>query len=280
MECKRRFRAKSTHGSLYFVDTTDIEEEFDGFEGQMKTAFSGMQHIVDLSHTLPEPLKSLEKFQIYLLVPFLAVMLGLQLWGVYTTSLRASEEEVKDATLGTSRWLVENGIIGQADIADSAASNYTSISSTNSATIATGPELVAQTVVSDDGTDDNEWLDIWIAIQTYVTTVLQIVLAFLITQVKAMVYLMNFQIGILESRVNKELRQAVGGVFETVFKKGFSAVKKKFLDLVRKIDKIESHINQMKSKIPGEVNIPGNHVLNIPTNIPSPGGFLGIFGRK
>jgi hypothetical protein len=91
--------------------------------------------------------------------------------------------------------------------------------------------------------------------------------------------LINTQIAILERRVNKELRKAVGGVFDKIFRKGFGMVKQKFLVLIRKIDKIEGPINKVKSKIPGGVNIPSGLASNIPK--PQKGGsFLGMFGKK
>lgn len=241
----------------------------------MKKAFTGMQDVVDLRRTFPEPLKSVEKFQIYVMVPFLAVMLGLQLWGVYTTAQRGSNKDVEDAILGTARFLVEDGSINL--------SNTTMIDgewmlNATSETLAPTSSVVDEAADVSGDSDDNEWLNMRIAIQTYVTTVLQIVLAFIITQVRAMVLLINSQIGVLEGRVNKKLRIAVGDVFETIFKKGFGIVKEKFLTLIRKIDKIEGPINEIKSKIPGGGSLPGNLADKIPAKIPSVGGFLGKFG--
>jgi hypothetical protein len=208
-----------------------------------------MQQAVDFSRDLPAPLQSVHKFQLYIMVPFLAVMLALQLWGVYTTTQKLQGGAMNGAD--AARMLVENS------------ENVT----------------MAPTMASTPSEDlEEQFLGIWVAIQSYVSTVVQIVVAFLITQARAMTFIINSQIGVLEGRVNKELRKAVGDVFEKIFQKGFGAVKDQFLKLVKKVDKIEGPINKIKSKIPG-----GN--INLPTKvtdkIPKPGGgFLSKFGKK
>jgi hypothetical protein len=232
-----------------FLDPSDIEKKFNDFEGELKTGFSGMQQAVDFSKDLPLPLQSIEKYQLYIMMPFLAVMLALQLWGVYVTS-QTIQVSVVDGT-DDGRMLVES------------AENVTMT-----------PSLSPTT------NDDMEQMfsEIWFAIQSYISTVIQIVLAFLLTQARAMAAIINSQIALLEGRVNKELRKAVGDVFEMIFQKGFSAVKDQFLVLVRKIDKIEGPINEIKSKFPVEnLNLP----TNITDKIPKVGGsFLGNFGNK
>ena len=55
------------------------------------------------------------------------------------------------------------------------------------------------------------------------------------TQASAMALIVNWQLTILEGRVNKELRRAVGDVFEKIFQKGFGAVKSQFLKLLKKV---------------------------------------------
>jgi hypothetical protein len=184
-----------------------------------------MQQAVDFSKNLPAPLQSIEKYQLFIMMPFLAIMLSLQLWVVYATSQN-----------------IQNG---------------------------------SQT------TNDNMEqlsLEIWIAIQSYVSTVSQIVLAFLLTQTRVMAAIVNSQIALLEGRVNNQLRKAVGEVFETIFQKGFGAVKEQFLILVRKIDKIDGPVNDIKAKFPVEnINLP----TSISDNIPKMGGsFFGQFGNK
>ncbi|KAG7353749.1 hypothetical protein IV203_003104 [Nitzschia inconspicua] len=235
-------------------DTSDIEEKFNDFERQLKTGFEGMQHAVDISRDLPAPLQSIQKFQLYIMGPFLAVMLALQLWGIYTAT-----QKIQDGAIGAmddERMLVETG------------NNVTVVASM-------APTLAP---TSSDHDMEAQLAAIWLAFQSYVSTVVQIIVAFLLTKARAMAAIINSQIAILEKRVNEELRKAVGDVFENIFQKGFGAVKVQFLKLVKKIDKIQGPINQLKAKIPGgDINIP----TNVMDKIPKAGGsFLGKFGKK
>jgi hypothetical protein len=241
------------------ADVSDIEEKFDEFERQFKTGFDGMQQAVDLSKDLPHPLTSIENYQVYVVVPFLCLCLLLQLWGVYATSRRTSEKFELDSV----RFL--------ADINENVTNN--TLTSSADGTV--------------DYTDDYTgrrsylWFEICIAIQTYCTTVLQIALAFVVTQAKVMASWVNSQIFILERRVNRELKDAVGDVFESIFHQGFRAVRDKFLDVSRKLDKIEVHINGVKSKIPTGVHLPDSMTSSITEALPSPSGsILGMFGKK
>ena len=168
-----------------------------------------MQDAVDLSKDLPEPFKSVEKYELYFVMPFLAVMLILQLWGVYMTCHTETSSDLSDAKnvtiVDSIRFLQDNPTNVEIQMADS---------------------------TTDPNDWSVQWFEIRIAIQTYLTTLLQIGLAFLVTQVKIMVSLINSQIDLLEKRINKHLRSAVGDVFEDIFHKGFGIVKEKFLVLV------------------------------------------------
>jgi hypothetical protein len=187
-----------------------------------------MKGMVDLSRSLPAPLQSLAKFQIYIVYPFLAVMLILQLVGVYTS--QATNGEVIVLTNATARILFEDD-----DDFVSKLTNSVDIDSTSA--------------FGEEESDENEWLLMWFAIQSYLTTALQIIIAFLMTQARTMVALANMNIDKLEKNVNDKLKAAVGDVFESIFQKGFGAVKAKFLDLVRKVDKIEQPLLKAQAQM-------------------------------
>jgi hypothetical protein len=254
-------------------DTADIEDTFNGFESNLEKGFDRMQQVVVLSRDLPKTLQSIEKYQLYILVPFLAVMLGLQLWGVYAISHRGGDvpgdrSSVSNAvrllivTFGNSSGLEENAVVAIGDVRN------TSVADIN--------EVAGPVSEETPGWIENR-SEILTAFQAYVTTVVQIVLAFLITQASVMAILINSQISILERRVNRELRKEVGDVFDDIFKKGFGMVKQKFLVLIRKLDKIEGPINQVKSKIPGGGDLPSSFMSSIPRPT---GSFLGMLGKK
>lgn len=181
-----------------------------------------MQGVADLSRSLPAPLQSIAKFQVYIVAPFLAVMLILQLIGAYHISQGMPEESVAD---------------------DFVAFNETSFRS-----LVTNSTDLDSTVI---GSVTKEWSLLWIAVQAYLTTASQVILVFLVTQARVIVALANLNIARLEKSLNLKLKAAIGDTFESIFEKGFGAVKTKFLDLVHKIDLIEQPLRKVQESIPG-----------------------------
>ncbi len=100
---------------------------------------------------------------------------------------------------------------------------------------------------------DKEWFLLWTAVRTYITAVGQILLAFLLTQMHNLIFFLNKQIGVFEGNINKELRRTVGGVFEDIFRRGFKIAKSKFLDLLKKVNKLEEPIEKLKAAFPDVV---------------------------
>ncbi|GAX28776.1 hypothetical protein FisN_25Lh166 [Fistulifera solaris] len=103
---------------------------------------------------------------------------------------------------------------------------------------------------------DREWHLLWIAVQTYITAVIQILLAFLLTLTHSLVFFLNKEIGVFEANINTELRRTVGGVFEDIFRSGFKLVKSKFLDLLKKVNQLEAPIEKLKAKFPDVLENP------------------------
>ncbi|GAX18182.1 hypothetical protein FisN_25Hh166 [Fistulifera solaris] len=103
---------------------------------------------------------------------------------------------------------------------------------------------------------DKEWYLLWTAVQTYITAVGQILLAFLLTQLHSLVFFLNQEIGVFEGNINQELRRTVGGVFEDIFRRGFQLVKAKFLDLLEKVNQLEAPIEKLKAKFPDVLENP------------------------
>jgi hypothetical protein len=220
-----------------YADVSDIEDFFDGSENQLIGAFEGMKGLVDFSCSLSAPLQSLPEFQIYTVVPILAIMLILQLVGVYHTS-QAMHEKVVVLANETARLL-----LSQDDDFVSTVTNLVDIDST----VAFGEEE----------SDENEYLLMWFAIQSYLATALQIAIAFLMTQARAMAALANMHIDMLERKVNDQLKAAVGGAFESLFQKGFGTVKAKFLVLVHNVDRIEQPLRQVQEQFGAGADILG-----------------------
>ena len=208
-----------TRHSLIFTDISDIERSFDGYEDTLKGAFTGLQGVADLSRSLPAPLQSITNFQLYIVAPFLAVMLVLQLLGAYHSSRGIQDNVVATPDEASVRYLATNSTLDMASM-----------------------ELGSEVM--------KEWSLLWAAVQSYLIATLQIAIAFLMTQSRAIVALVNFNIGVLEANINSNLKAALGDCFESIFVMGFGAVKIKFLDLVHKIDLIEQPLRKVQESVP------------------------------
>jgi uncharacterized protein (UPF0335 family) len=194
-------------------------------------------------------------------------MLGLQLYGVYVTARTMTSHE-EDTSAAAARFLMADE-----GSDDGAALNGTTLSPVSmTASPSFAPSFPPSTTTE---YNEHELSDIWIAIQTYIATVVQIVIAFLLTQVRTMAAFLNSQISIMEGNINKQLEEQVGDIFEETFHKGFNAIRDKFLILVRKLDKLEGPINQVKNKVPG------GDLGKVAAGFQSAGGsLLGRFGKK
>jgi hypothetical protein len=203
-----------------------------------------MQNMVDLSKSLPAPFQSLFKFQLYVLVPFLAVMLGLQLYAVYQTTTTTNNHDKGMMDHGVDTDFVNRMLTYIQD--DGAVDEWVKVFNQTM-------NQLNMTDYSDDSTTTSEeqWRLMWLSVQTYLATVLQIVIAFVVTQTRVIVGFLNSNIGIVEGKVNRQLKRAVGDVFTDIFQTGFGAVKAKFLSLVRKLDRVEVEARKLKDKIPG-----------------------------
>lgn len=64
-----------------------MRRSFDGFHKKLQTGFTSARSAIDVSRSLPSPFQSAENFELYIVIPYLAVMLAIQLFGVYITTL-------------------------------------------------------------------------------------------------------------------------------------------------------------------------------------------------
>lgn len=96
----------------------------------------------------------------------------------------------------------------------------------------------------------DDWDTIRTAVHTYITAVLQIVLVFLLTQARSLLFFVNKEIGVFEDNINRDLRRTVGNVFDDIFQRGFKLVKSKFLKLLAKMNSLEKPLQQIKDTFP------------------------------
>lgn len=173
-------------------------------------------------------------------------MLVLQLFAVHQASLGSlrDDEEVaieglNDTSAGVFRALTSSQVSSE-ETAEWLLNDPTNLIDNVNVTVMTPNE----------DNYEHQWYLSWIAIQSYLATVLQVSIAFLLTQARAVTILTNVFIGSAERKINGQLKSAIGDVFQRIFQRGFGAVKLKFLTLIRKMDKLEEPMRKVKSNLP------------------------------
>jgi hypothetical protein len=171
---------------------------------KLQSGFSSARGLIHVRRSLPSPFQSPEKFEWYIVIPYLVAMLAVQLVLVYMSQTKQDHLPLEETNMNKDEV-------------------------------------------------DKEWFLLWTAVRTYITAVGQILLAFLLTQMHNLIFFLNKQIGVFEGNINKELRRTVGGVFEDIFRRGFKIAKSKFLDLLKKVNKLEEPIEKLKAAFPDVV---------------------------
>lgn len=220
-------------------DTTDIEEAFDGCTDKVESIVKLCKKAVDISKKIPRPLQNKGSFDKFIVYPLLAFFLVMQLIEVWQIQ--------KHGTLPNSpSAMVANTVVRK-------------LGTSNSSTFVVNTDLITN------------------AVQSYVTVVVQLLLTFVMAHVSVLAKQSNMIIKQIESSLNEALDERAAPIFHVVFEDGFGAIKKKMLNLILKMEKIEAPLKkaeEMKKfaegvkfdKIGGKV---GSKV----------GGIKGSFGR-
>jgi hypothetical protein len=178
-------------------DISDIEEAFDGcadkIESVFKSVLQGSQEVA--SNVVPEMFQSVEMLAKRLLYPFLAVVLVIQLFGVFTT------ESVKGTLVDES--IEEEPFAIQAE------------------------NLIITPFL------------------TFITTIIEMVVAFALSQLASLIKRVNDYIKGIEDEINQVLKERAGATFDLVFNKGLGEVREKTLKLIRDVEKIEAPLKKV-----------------------------------
>lgn len=183
-------------------DPSDIEKSFNGFTGQIRGAMEIVTASVDITKSIPKPIASKENLFKYVFLPTASVFLILQLVAIYTTTHDIAVDKNTNTTATSDRFL----------------------------------EAVASSDPDEFATRLNL---IQISIQTYLTTFVQMILAYIAALPAFIIIPMNKFIQSLEKDVNEKLDEYAGPTFQAIFVNGFGSVKTKMLEFIAKMENIE-----------------------------------------
>ena len=193
-------------------DPSDIEEAFDGFVDNIRAVFQVINQAIDLTRQIPMPLQSQEAFDMYVFYPTMAVFLVLQLIGVWTST--HGESSVDPADISNSTLTISNS---------------------------TSPGT--------DDVEENQMNLLLISFQTYFSTIVQLVITYVVTQLSFIALQINILIKNIQDDINEVLHKYSEETFRDVFQKGFGGVREKVLKMIRDIEKIEGPMKKAEEML-------------------------------
>jgi len=199
-------------------DVSDIKEAFDGCTDKIESAFKAVLNVADgsISKVIPPMFRSRKMLEKRLLYPFLAVVLVMQLASVW-----------------------KNEHVQNAEVEDSSNSYEQSTDSFSSE---------AFTNDTEQEEPFSQWQAQWevlsSAVLTYVSTILQLVIAFIVTQISLIVKKLNAFVEKIEGDINTIINEQVGGTFKLVFSECMGGVREKMLKLIGDMEKIEGPLKK------------------------------------
>jgi hypothetical protein len=208
-------------------DVSDIEEAFDGCTDQIRGVVDLALKAVSYStsRAVPTTFKSQSNLDKSIFYPTLAILLGIQLFGVYASIMVKEVNEGKISGIGSNT----TDFVGEDK-------NIFGIENKT-------PDFVGQT----ESVQSMAQLEIMIvSIQTYLTTILQLILAYIASNLSAIAKKINSFIKSIEIDVNQTLDKNIGGTFSLVFDEGLGGVRTKILKLIKDMEKIEGPLNKAR----------------------------------
>ena len=227
-------------------DVSDIEEAFDGCSDKLKKSFEAVSDGVStcVSNVIPAAFRSLDTMEKRFLYPFLAVVLAIQLVGVWFSQNAIAKANAEDLSV----------VVGTVVDSVNVTTDYYGYDSSNSSIYINstmGGDYGNSTsnstfIVAIDDTEDptSQWDLISGAVQTWLATVVELVTVFILSQIALIIQKINGFIGKIEDDVNGVLNKHVGGTFDLVFNKVMGGVREKMLKLIRDVEKIEGPLKK------------------------------------
>lgn len=227
--------------SIDIPDTSDIEEELSDARDKVTDAINGVKKVLDLAKYIPKACQTIDLFDEYIVYPVLGVFLVVQLVQVYlkTHSGDTTDEAV---LVDSARYLRGTAV----DVITPIVANFTNETA-----------LPCNNTFLDELESQGEVIQI--AVHQWWSVVVQMLLTFLTTQKLLLYRAINKKISSVEEDLTDLLDEKVKEPFHDVFVVTMNRVKKKLLDLAKKMNKIDSVMDKIPSagipKMPSKPSI-------------------------
>ena len=189
-----------------------LQTAFDGFTDKIKGCLETVNSAVNVRDKLPLPLRSKNEFFLYVFLPIVVVFLAIQFLLIYLS--QSGTPEADESTTTTNARLLRY--------------------------------LVADT--SSDAFKDRIKL-ILISVQVYAQSVVQMVIYYVSTLPQFIILPMNKFVTKVETDANEVLDKHAGPIFQSIFMDGFGSVKKKMLEFIAKMEKIEGPLEKAQKSM-------------------------------
>lgn len=245
-------------------DTSDIEEELSDATEKVLGIVQKVKDSLDLAEYIPKFVQSQPMFDNYVVYPFLAGCLLMQLITTYASTHATVVDSAGDE-LAISGNFTDVNATDVSDATDESilVGNDTRLLVDVLNNVQYNPNVTMTGAGFMDELKD-QWGLVMIALNAFIGAVVQILICFIMTQ-KSIVYTaINKKILQVSGHINVVLDDKVKPVFHDVLVKSMSFVKNELLTIIKKVEKIEGPLNKVSKSIP---SLPKN-MPSLPKNMP------------
>ncbi len=241
-------------------DVTDIEEAFDGCTDKIRNAIGMVLAVVgySTSKAVPKTFQSQESLDRSIFYPLLGVLLCIQIFGVWASTHMNIEDggegdiySTKGLNATTAGGL--NGTIPEVLSGTVTKGVHETITEGFNAT--NSSQIYYINVTQNQETEPTQMDIMLVSIQTYLTTMIQLILVYILSTIAAVTRKVNSFIKSIEGDVNDTLDKSIGDTFNVVFKEGLGGVRSKTLKLIRDMEKIEGPLKKAQEMRDYEVKM-------------------------
>jgi len=218
---------KRVDSEIKIPDASDLEEELSEAADKIAGSLDRLKDELDIQTFIPGAAKSKGVFDLYIVYPVLAVYLVMQFVLVYLTT-SSWDDDTQDGS-------VDFHAISKAN--NFAEGSHTFIGENSLGRIlkvvnATEPETYGERL-------SENVLIFLICLQAYLTSVVSILVVFLMTREAIVKRGINLRIGLFVKKVNLVLEEYLAQPFEDILSDSMISIKEKLLDLIESMERLE-----------------------------------------
>lgn len=224
---KMEKQLKRVDSEIKIPDASDLEEELSEAADKIAGSLDRLKDELDIQTFIPGAAKSKGVFDLYIVYPVLAVYLVMQLVLVYLTT-SSWDDDTQDGS-------VDFHAISKAN--NFAEGSHTFIGENSLGRIL---KVVNATEAETYGQKLSENVLIFlICLQAYLTSVVSILVVFLMTREAIVKRGINLRIGLFVKKVNLVLEEYLAQPFEDILSDSMISIKEKLLDLIESMERLE-----------------------------------------